>query len=441
MVSTLSKITKANLSGQAPLCLLIFTLFLLLTSCQTTLRLLESDKEEQYLNLQEESNYCTGERNLEFSSDHPFIIDLAVSELTPRYEKGLLSFREIIQVYALLHLMIAPDRFGPAARFQYLLSDSVKSNVNYQDTFAKDPLRSHSSFLLAIKSISPNTLQKSIELAVKIAPVRIPVDKKLAHFLEENKTTLITLDAVRANFFKGELPLQEGESFPKITITELRNAFRKLDQSGNYYQSNFLFDSKAISEKSTWSCSFDIGIYTNSIYLVRNEQPLTSGLFGVRARKGQWFLASGVFNPQSLETHPQVTSWWRAADITPPAAMCFKKEGGATLALASTQDRDPGQHLFHLIELEKKGITDLTTLKTYIDFTRYLILFSPERIVLESRRASKEQIENYLRLPIPLYHAERLGKIWGYGEFEGQTELSHGFVIDGREEGHLSCNR
>ena len=85
-------------------------------------------------------------------------------------------------------------------------------------------------------------------------------------------------------------------------------------------------------------------------------------------------------------------------------------------------------------------------LKTYIDFTRYLILFSPERIVLESRRANEEQIKEYLRFPIPLYHAEKLGKIWGLAEFnqrpkEATTARTHGFVLDGRDEGYLSCGQ
>lgn len=431
----LLKITKHRIIKP----LLFLALSCVLFSCQTTLRLLETDKEEQYLNYQEESNYCTEARALEFSSDHPYLIDLAVREIVPLYSKGVLSFREVIQLYSLMHLMIAPDRFGPSARFQYLLSDSIKSNVLYQDVFAKDPLRSHSSFLLGVKAIAPNSLNKTLALADKITPARVPVDKGLADFLEQNKGSLLEIKGAKETYFKGELSLQEGESFARLRLADLKRAFRKIDAPTYYYQSPHLFGSQAIAADSKWNCSFDIGIYTNSIYLVRPEQTISSGLFGVRAAKGQWFLASSIFNPEKIEVHPEVPTLWRATESAPPAAMCFRKEAEHTMALVSTQDRDPGQHLFHLIELEKKAMDDLTAVKTYLDFTRYLILFAPERIVLESRRASKDQIEQYLRLPIPLYHAEKLGKIWAYGEFPAQNATSHGFVLDGREQGFLSC--
>ncbi len=405
----------------------------LLASCQTTLNLMETDSKEHYLTIQDESNYCSEESPVEYSSDHAYLVDFAERELTPLYQKGSLSFDELVQAYILAHMMAAPDRYALSARFQYILSSSLKTQNRYQDIFAKDPLKSHASLLTGVRDLSPKTFYRVLSLVDRLMPKRIQVDDQLEEFLNRHKEELIKIKGVRAQFFKGELPIQEGESFVRVSADSLLAAYKKIDSGTNYYQTDYLFEAK------DWSCSFDIGIYTNSIYLVRGEEKLQNGLLGVRAQKGKWFLASSVFNPAKIMRHPLLGSAWSTAEKTPPAAFCYTEKEQHTIALVSTKDRDPGQHLYHLLELGGEKLTSLPALKNYLDFTRYLILFSPERIVLESRRASSGQIENYLKLPAPIYHAEKLGKIWAYGTFnEGNPQ--RGFVVDGREEGHLSCS-
>lgn len=425
-VSILSKIIK-------PKFLICLLTFLALGGCQTTLNLLEKDSKEHYLTIQEESNYCREEAPVEFSSDHAYLVDFARSELAPLYQKGRLNFHELVQAFAIAHLMAAPDRHAPSARFQYILSSSLKAQTKYQDIFAKDPLKSHASLLTAIRDLSPDTFNKTLALVERLLPKRIQVDDQLENFLNDHKGKLVKIKGVRAQFFKGELPIQEGESFVRTSADTLKKAFSRLDAAKNYYQSDHLFNAK------DWSCSFDIGIYTNAIYLVRGEEKLQTGLFGVRAEKGKWFLASSVFNPAALTGNPLLSNTWSTNEKTPPAAFCITHKEDHTIALVSTKDRDPGQHLYHLLELGGENLTSLRALRNYLDFTRYLILFSPERIVLESRRASNSQIENYLELPAPIYHAEKLGKIWGYGTFS-EGDPRRGFVVDGREEGYLSCS-
>ncbi len=425
-ISILLKIIKPKFVAGA------LALFVL-SACQTTLNLLEKDSKEHYLTIQEESNYCREETPVEFSSDHSYLVEFAQRELAPLYQAGKLSFLELVQAYAIAHLMAAPDRHAPSARFQYMLSTSMKTDTKYQDIFAKDPLKSHASLLTGIRDLSPRTFNKALRLVERLLPKRIQVDDQLENFLNDHKEALVELKGVRAQFFKGELPLQEGESFVRTSADSLSSAFTRLDSTKNYYQSDYLFGAK------DWSCSFDIGIYTNAIYLVRGEEKLQTGLFGVRAERGKWFLGSTVFNPAALTKNPLLPNTWSTGEKTPPAAFCVTHKEDRTIALVSTKDRDPGQHLYHLLELGGEKLTSLRALRDYLDFTRYLILFSPERIVLESRRASSNQIENYLKLPAPIYHAEKLGKIWGYGTFnEGLPR--RGFVVDGREEGHLSCS-
>lgn len=426
MVSTLLKIINLKRLG-------ILALVMIVTSCQTTLNLLETDSKEHYLTIQDESNFCPREERVEFSSDHSYLVDFATRELSPLYQKGTLTFDELVQAFAIAHLMAAPDRYAPSARFQYMLSSSLKSKTKYQDIFAKDPLKSHGSLLTAVRDLSPRTFTRMLNLVDRLLPRRIQVDNQLEGFLNAHKEELILIKGLRGNFFKGELPIQEGESFVRASAADIQSAYQKLDSTKHYYESNYLFAA------NDWVCSFDIGIYTNSIYLVRSEEALQTGLFGVRAQKGKWFIASSVFNPTELVKNPLLPSTWSTAEKTPPAAFCLSEKEDRTMTLVSTKDRDPGQHLYHLLELGGENLTSLAALKSYLDFTRYLILFTPERIVLESRRASPKQIENYLKLPAPIYHAEKLGQIWAYGTFS-QGEPRRGFVVDGREEGHLSCS-
>jgi hypothetical protein len=101
----------------------------------------------------------------------------------------------------------------------------------------------------------------------------------------------------------------------------------------------------------------------------------------------------------------------------------------------SNQSRDPGQHLFHLVRYGLPSSQTTAEVDKLIRHSRHLFLSDPVRLIIESERSSDEQVENLLKLNLPIYNADKLGNIWAYTQFaEGNR-----FIIDDRNPGAFRC--
>ena len=106
------------------------------------------------------------------------------------------------------------------------------------------------------------------------------------------------------------------------------------------------------------------------------------------------------------------------------------------MILASSNSRDPGQHLYHLIEYGLQEMNEIQKLDGLLKFSRHLFLKNPIRLILESERSSANQLTELLKLNMPIYNSEKLGKIWGYLKVKKKQH----FIIDNRRSGEISCN-
>jgi hypothetical protein len=117
------------------------------------------------------------------------------------------------------------------------------------------------------------------------------------------------------------------------------------------------------------------------------------------------------------------------------SAVCMMENQTKRIWTFSNQSRDPGQHLFHLVRYGLPSSKSTQEVSRLIKHSRHLFLSDPVRLVIESARSSKDQIENLLKLNLPIYHAESLGNIWAHTHFsEGDR-----FIIDGRNPGSFLC--
>jgi hypothetical protein len=57
------------------------------------------------------------------------------------------------------------------------------------------------------------------------------------------------------------------------------------------------------------------------------------------------------------------------------------------------------------------------------------------RLIIESNRSRNEQIENLLKLNLPIYNAEKLGNIWAYASMGNLSR----YIIDDRNPGAFVC--
>jgi hypothetical protein len=117
------------------------------------------------------------------------------------------------------------------------------------------------------------------------------------------------------------------------------------------------------------------------------------------------------------------------------SAVCVIQNDGNRIWTFSNQSRDPGQHLFHLVRYGLTRSKSIHEVDKLIRHSRHLFLSDPVRLVIESRRSRSDQIENLLKLNLPIYNADHLGNIWAYSFFDSQSR----FIIDDRNVGSFSC--
>jgi hypothetical protein len=111
------------------------------------------------------------------------------------------------------------------------------------------------------------------------------------------------------------------------------------------------------------------------------------------------------------------------------------EENGNKIWTVSNQSRDPGQHLFHLVRYGLPRSQSTEEVDRLLRHSRHLFLSDPVRLVIESGRSRDDQIENLLKLNLPIYNADKLGNIWAYTRFNEQDR----FIIDDRNPGAFAC--
>ncbi|MCO4756273.1 MAG: hypothetical protein KC478_17460, partial [Bacteriovoracaceae bacterium] len=97
---------------------------------------------------------------------------------------------------------------------------------------------------------------------------------------------------------------------------------------------------------------------------------------------------------------------------------------------------DPGQHIYHMMGYGLKSSSSPKEISELVTFSRHLFLEDPTRLVFESNRSSKQQLEGLLKLNLPIYNARKLGNVWSYFADEDDND----FVIDDRTDGEITCS-
>jgi hypothetical protein len=109
----------------------------------------------------------------------------------------------------------------------------------------------------------------------------------------------------------------------------------------------------------------------------------------------------------------------------------------------STLNRDPSQHLKHLFQYEIFNADSFPSLVEYLNFPRHLFLSSPERILYESKRGRKSQLDYLLSMNFPIYHIDTLGNIFGFASFFNNKKEAQfdSMFIDERNNNKLWCGK
>ena len=346
---------------------------------------------------------------------------------------GKLDFLDHFALWNLFQLAIRPDQSSATSRFQVLLHLSEKSY--YFDFFSEESQEQY-PYLYGIEWILKKFgKQKSLEQYAKMLvnpSKKLKIGKDFENFLVKNLAAIRNDPELSPYYFRGADVLKENETSPSLDYKSVIAVYRKAQKSQKILVNTSL--THFVTEKgATGSCNYDFNLYDNSIFLIDKVIPVAN-LFGL-STPGSAFLAS---TSQKLDRISSLKGLplFKGESKVRSSAVCMIENEGKKIWAFSNQSRDPGQHLFHLVRYGLPGSDTTAEVEKLIRHSRHLFLSDPVRLIIESARSSEEQIENLLKLNLPIYNADKLGNIWAYTKFnEGQR-----FIIDDRNPGAFSCH-
>lgn len=417
----------------------IFFLFSFLTSCSYLIESYDKDileeKEISPLDQTQKTTCRIIQKNMllnENESSQKIFNDL-IKKITNQH---LISFIDRTVLWSFIQMNIRPDLSSPTAKLQVLIF--LNGKETYYNSFTKNGSGLPYMYLLEYllkKHKSRYKLKRLAQIYDKYLSGPFKVSSDFEQFLESYKSSLSKNPILKTAFMRGDETLKEGEGIPILKVSPLVVSYLKSKRRIKYKVNNHLFKYQN-NTSFVPSCNFDMNLYKESIFLI-NKENVKGHVFGLKNKSNAFMAVSSQYieNLKSLNK----TTAFQGYSNTRSASLCsFKnrlKKFNKTW-LVSSESRDPGQHLYHLLEYGLEGVNKLGTLDDMLKFSRHLFLKNPVRLVIESRRSDKQQISELLKLDIPIYNAKKLGKVWGF--FRNKNQSS--FILDARRQGHIECN-
>lgn len=343
-----------------------------------------------------------------------------------------LDFLDHFALWNLLQMSVRPDQSSATARFQVLLHNEEKSY--YFDFFSEVPEDQY-PFLYGIEFILKKFGKKKTleQYANILAPhvKKLKIGKDFENFLAKNLAAVRNNPELAPYYFRGADVLKENETSPLLDYQAVIKHYRKVQSNQKIIVNTSL--TPFVTEKgSTGSCNYDFNLYDNSIFLIDKVIPVAN-LYGLSTPKAA-FLSSTSQKLDKINSLKGLPLFKGESKVR-SSAVCMIENSGNKIWTFSNQSRDPGQHLFHLVRYGLPRSETTAEVDKLIRHSRHLFLSDPVRLIIESARSSDEQIENLLKLNLPIYNADKLGNIWAYTKFkEGQR-----FIMDDRNPGAFTC--
>ncbi|MBF0299416.1 MAG: hypothetical protein HQK51_11895, partial [Oligoflexia bacterium] len=322
---------------------------------------------------------------------------------------------------------------------------------------------------------SKYSLLELAELLDKYYNFSIIVNDDFEKFLNLSTELRSNVD-FKKNYFHEDEILKQYEQIPKIDFSKVINNYLKnnykISAKSIYKISNFLFNINNLNEQPLSKtseqlvsnvnnnnndknsqndikdikilCNKDINTYTKFLLNIKDQQIKGNifGNFSVNQNKSALAFSNQIINyPFSLFNSPLIGT----LNIHPTASntfatFCFIQNLSTTnrytLSLISSNDRDPSQHIYHLLKFDLKNLNSLEGIKQLLQNARYIILKNPLRLILESKRTNKDQLEKIMSMDVPIYHSPALGDIWGVAHLANNPS---GIIIDDRNIEHGFC--
>lgn len=413
-----------------------FALLFLLSSCAYFIEKIDTPlvSEETYeKNIPESQTYCPLDKKVSFALVGSTEESQQVFLQATQKIKGELDFLDRFALWSLFQLSVRPDQSSPTSRFQILIHRGEKSF--YFDFFAEEGDKQY-PYLYGIewtlrKFGKRTTLEEYVNKFQRMGPLDLKVGKDFAKFLKDHKGSIQANTEMTPFYFRGNEILKEAETIPPLNLKNLISQYRKAEKNQKIIINTTL--APFVTESGqTGSCNYDFNLYDNSIFLIDKSIP-SANLFGLSSTKEAFFASSSQKLNGIFSLHGSAI--FKGESKVRSSAVCVIEKSDSKLWTFSNFSRDPGQHLFHLVKYGLVKSQSTEEVDRLIRHSRHLFLSEPVRLIIESHRSRPDQIQNLLKLNLPIYNADKLGNIWGFTQFKGASR----FIIDDRNSGAFVC--
>jgi hypothetical protein len=362
----------------------------------------------------------------EFLTNHRPAINEYSKPIENIAKNSFLNFEETSVLWTLAQFYFRPLSTTPQSRIQFFYT--VGDQTTYYDSGVHGEERNLFSTLNLFLSNSGSHKRISDLIAIleRDFPRQIKVDSLLSQGLENFSLQIESDEGLKARFVKGGQILRENETYDRKIYSwfkghQSNKKLQNRNQTGHLFEKND-GDTKLL-------CSFDMDIYENSLFPIRKDRPTYRHVFGISRNNKSFFAVTG----QELIAE-NISKGGPAS----PAPSCLMKRDGKTILTISRHGRDPGQHLYHLYKYGLAKSQSVAEIDEYLKFPRYLLLFNPNRMLYESKRADSSQLEEFIKLDFPIYHIDNLGEVWAMAKFDATKSY---FITDTRGAGVQSCQK
>lgn len=412
-----------------------FLILLSLSSCAFFIQKIDSpiEKDPQILKKEPvQTGYCPIERKVDFQLVGTSDNSQSVYTDFIKQQKGL-DFLDHFALWNLFQLSIRPDQSSATSRFQVLLHDEHKTY--YFDFFSEESENQY-PFLYGIEWIlkkfgKKRSLESYATLLASGTAGKLKIGKDFESFLIKNLAAIKGNPLLEPYYFRGADVLKENETSPLLDYQKVLKLYRGSAQNQKIIVNTGL--TPFITDKGlSGSCNYDFNLYDNSIFLIDKIIPVAN-LYGLSLMKSAFLASSSQKLEKIVSLHG--LPLFKGESKVRSSAVCMIENNGNKIWAYSNLSRDPGQHLFHLVRYGLPRSQTTAEVDRLIRHSRHLFLSDPVRLIIESNRSSPEQIENLLKLNLPIYSADRLGNIWAYTFFKEGNR----FIIDDRNPGDFQC--
>lgn len=354
------------------------------------------------------------------------------------FENNTFSFIQKAAALALIEMSRRPDEASPSARLQYFIR--YKNNTFYFD-FSSSSATTSMPYVKGLELLLKNfdNSKKLYQVAEKLdelLPANLNVSREFENFLLQNRASLIKNEILTETFFKGDEVLTKHETFKRVKLKKLFSYYNANFSNDALYSIKTNLESETISINKTVKCNLNIA----DDFISKDQFDQNKSHYFAIKEGNNFFIAVSSAQLEKASLVYKDTYFFKA---NPASALpvCYSKNEIQDIVLFSTTGRYPGQHLKHLFNYDLELADTFSSLGELLNFSRHLFLDNPDRILYESKKGRKSQLDLFLLMNFPIYHVETLGDIVGAAAFKTGPKETRSLFVDERTNAKILCDR